>query len=231
MANLSIFILLTLYLLPQNTWGNIIDFESFFKECKKLPENQMKCKFEIHKLLKDEKLWGKATSNLKIGKKFWKNTELSIKFHKEKNEEGGFQIFKSANGLLPRIAISSTTNPYDLLITVNHELTHFANSEQLINQLGVKKNKCISSFKKNILINETNAFQNEIIFWKESPKWFKDRIKNIKFNSKILNKYSINYHVYYAELESKLIADKNYILKRYIKIRNYPKCVSEALKL
>lgn len=208
------------------------DYKYYVNECNNPKQRGAKCIAEIGRLIDGNILWGEASANYNKGKEEFLNSGLQINFSADKGEEGDFQIERVEGEFIPKISLSKSADAYELLITINHELVHFANSGSLKKLYGDKKkiNGCITPYRLELLRNEQSAYFSEIYFWKMSPEWFKNEQKRSHFDSRILGKEKILYKDYYVQLEAQLVRDPYYIARRYIEFKKYPKCALALLQ-
>lgn len=216
--------------LATGTWD---EFKLFISNCNIPKKRGADCLREIEALLRNEAFWGDTNNNYNQGKMQWPDQKLEIDFSAPKNEEGDFQIIKGKERLIPKISLSKKSDAYDLLITINHEIVHYANSKRLqeLFDKGEKIDHCISPYRMALLENEKLAYLSEIYFWKTSPEWFKNEQKRTHFNSRILGRDKLTYAEYYRRLEEILVTDGNFVAKRYIELGKYPKCAAKLLDL
>lgn len=177
----------------------------------------------ITSLLEKEKLWGNLKSNYEKGVSIWKMAPV-IRVNSMK-KSGEQKLEKKENTLVPVITIPPNLNPYELVITLNHEILHFLNSHKSLNFLtdNTKINGCLTKYQLELLKDETLAFQEEIYFWTQSPAWFKKHFETDFFESRLLGR-KVNYKEYYDQLDKELKKDQHFVVKKYISLGEYPKC-------
>lgn len=212
----------------QVLWG---PFEKFVSFCGKEKRQESKCIAELHNLLETDAFWGDIPSNFNSGRKAWGKQKLEVDFSAPEGDQGEFSIRGRGKGEKPRISFSKHSDPFELMITLNHEMVHFANSEQLraVRGNNKKMRDCLTPLELNQLNNERLAFLAEIYFWRSAPDWFKNEMRRPHFNSKLLGKEDLTYKAYYELLDREMAADKNFIAKRYIAMGKYPKCAADLI--
>ena len=214
--------------LPEAPVFSEANYSSFLDKCsrKNGQRDDAACVHELESLLSQGKIWGATANNFRKGALAWQ-VPLQIDFQARKGDEGDFQIIDRHGELVPRISLSRDSDPFELLITINHELVHYAHSDELKAHIsGDKKlNGCLLPFQKAILDNEMEAYLEEIKFWKEAPEWFRGA-SGAHFNSRLLGKRQVNYPEYYLKLESEIGSDASFIPKRYIALGKFPSCAS-----
>lgn len=193
---------------------------SFFK-CKKTES----C---INKLVGKEKIWGRLNSNYDKTKRLWKKNP-TVRFQ-ILGKEGEQKIEKIGNEFIPLIVLPQISDPYELVISLNHELVHSVNSHSSLKYIGdnEKINNCLTRYRLEQLKDEGAAFREEIHFWEQSPKWFRKHFANQFFESKLLEK-KLSYEEYYKILKQKMGAEVHFIEKRYIALGEYPICAKDLL--
>ena len=176
-------------------------------------------------------LWGDFFINKRKGDKVWKENHLEYKIENLTDTEGGFQITKKDKKIIPVMTLSLTEHPYEVLITMNHETVHYANSQRLLRLISKnhKLKDCITEFQWAELKDETKAFHSEIKFWNNAPSWFRNGLHDFKFDSKLLELKQTNYEEYYKVLKTKLKSDGNFIVKRYVELGKAPQCAIKLL--
>ncbi len=215
--------------LASTSWD---DYSQFTHLCQlgKLRQ-EAKCLAEIQRMLENDIIWGGTGAAYNDGQKQWGKTKLRLDFGAKPGDEGDFRIVSSGGKLAPKISLAKKSDPFELLITINHEIVHFANSMGLKAAFDDKKklSGCITAYEKTMLDNEKLAYLGEIYFWKSAPEWFKNEMKRYHFNSRLLGADKIRYIDYYSQLEKELVADGDFVAKRYIDLGKFPKCARALL--
>lgn len=83
--------------------------------------------------LGEKRFWGNINKNLKKGSDARKNIDLTIRFVDNEEKEGEFFILIEKEKPRPFLTLSSkkSTLP-EIILTLNHELVHYANSETFL---------------------------------------------------------------------------------------------------
>lgn len=184
----------------------------------------------IKTLLLEEKLWGNFHTNYKLAKSLW-NIAPEFQF-RSLNKQGEQKLEKHGNALIPLIVLPSIADPFEIVITLNHEIVHYLHLFNLLKFIkdNNKINHCLTAYKLGLLKDEGPAFKEEIIFWEQSPMWFKAHFINETFTSRLLER-KVSYAEYYKILKEKIKADPFFIEKRYIDFGEQPKCAMALLKI
>ena len=211
--------------------ANWEDFRAYFEKCGEAKKRGQPCAEEIEKLLEGVAMWGDTNSNYNEGRQHWVETKVELAFDARKGEEGDFEVFKKGGKLRPRVSLTRAADASELLITINHEIVHYANSKKLKELFADEKKigGCLTPFRLALLENEKLAYLSEIYFWKTAPLWFKNEQKRTHFNSRLLGKGKLVYSEYYRLLEDALESDPNFVARRYIDLGKYPKCAAKLL--
>lgn len=206
-------------------------YAKFASICGKEKRNEANCTKEILRMLEADVFWGDSGVNYFRGRQAWPEAPLTIQFNDSKEDEGDFAIVGKGKKLRPKISLSRKSDPFELMITINHEIVHFGNSEVLRKHFSDKKRvkDCLTPFELALLENERLAFLSEVYFWKTSPAWFKNEMKRFHFNSKLLGADRVTYKDYYERLEKELSSDRNFVAKRYVELGKFPKCAVDTV--
>lgn len=207
-----------------------ISLHSYGKTKEQIP-GFFKCKMPescLDDLLAKEKMWGNLILNYKKGVALWKIKPI-ISFQ-VLGKDGEQKIQEKDNLLTPSISLPQIDDPYELAISLNHEMVHFVNSHESLKYIGDDKkiNNCLTRYRLALLKDEAPAFREEIHFWIQSPGWFKKHFRHQKFESRLLER-KVSYEEYYKLLKQKMDSDILFIEKRYISLGEYPVCVKELL--
>jgi hypothetical protein len=118
-----------------------------------------------------------------------------------------------------------------MAITLNHEIVHFAHLHNNLKFIGDNKkiNDCLTRYQLSLLQDESSAFKEEINFWEQSPKWFKEHFKGQSFESRLIDKKT-TYAEYYQIIKEKMSKDVFFVEKRYIELGEYPGCAKNFFK-
>jgi hypothetical protein len=155
---------------------------------------------------------------------------INIKFDPSLDRSAITKVEVQNNRYVPVVVLGKSTDRHELLITFNHELVHYISTFDRLAHVydGVKINKCLTKYQLLTLQDEAYAFKAELDFWNNSPLTFKEHFKNSFFNSKVFQK-KVNYDEFYKLLDKNLSQDKNFILKKYIDMREYSQCAKEII--
>lgn len=205
-------------------------FASYATACKVAGRVEKNCVSEIIRLLENEVIWGDSGANYHRGKTFWPDQKLEISFTNKNDEEGDFAIVSKKGKLIPRITLSPKADPFELLITINHELVHFGNSENIKKLYAVSKKKadCVNDYELALLNNEKQAYLSEVYFWRSAPEWFRNEMKRFHFNSRLLGEAKVTYADFYAKLGKSMADESKFITRRYVELGKFPKCALES---
>lgn len=214
-------ILIFLFIISSISFSESKESITPFFECKKIES----C---INNLLVREKLWGRFNSNYEKGKMLWK-TDPVIKFQ-TLGKEGEQKIEKKGSEYVALIVLPQINDPYELVISLNHEIVHFVNSHSNLKYIEDNKriNNCLTRYRLELLKDEKAAFLEEIYFWEQAPQWFKKHFENQSFESRLLEK-KVSYDEYYKILQQKMTSEIHFIEKRYIALGEYPTCAKDLL--
>jgi hypothetical protein len=203
---------------------------ALFNECTE-KKDSAGCAGAVTAAVESGAVWGDTAKNYKLGKKAWPSKKLAVQVTADKEHDGEFAIERTPHGPTPVLTLSMAYSVPEMIMTVNHELVHFANSESLLKKIGLadkKVNDCLSPYDLAVLKDENAAFRNEIGFWRNAPAWFRSLFGTVKFNPKMIDKKQVTFEEYYTLLAQAFKGDAHYASKRYISLKRYPTC---ALKL
>lgn len=213
-------------------------FQPYLQKCgKNLPKRMdADCRQEILFLVSRGRLWADAQNFYEKGKAFWegRGAPLRIDFTKKSERDGEFAIQNIKGKRTPFIFLQRKMDPYERLIVLNHELSHFANSKEIEASYESARSKkfpnadCVSYETLVVLRDERTAFLSEVFFWKDSPDWFKRRLRRKTFTSKLIPG-TWTYSEYYKELEKRLEVNDKFPMDRYVEIEKIPACARALL--
>lgn len=176
-------------------------------------------------------LWGDVDANLKAGREAWGAQELSVKLVDNEPNEGGFAITLENDKASPSLTLSSKNSTLpEVILTANHELVHYANSKNLIAAIPARKElikHCITRYQELVLADENRAFRSELKFWKTAPKWFKDQLAKVRFNSRFTGIQNSSYEQHYAFIEKSFRSDAAFASHKYVQLGEYPACAND----
>lgn len=192
-------------------------------DCKKI--NSDNFKICLNQTLSG-KLWPPLSLNLKI----IDLKKVQIKFDPKLDRDALTKYEFIEKKLKPVIIIGPAEDMNELLISLNHEVIHYINFSQRLNLIAdsKKNDNCLTSYQLATLKDETLAFEAEIEFWENSPKVFKKHFDKKIFYSRLTERKN-SYSDYYLFLKQKLSEDRNFILKKYIDLGEYPNCAKSLL--
>jgi hypothetical protein len=183
----------------------------------------------IETLLTHEKLWGNFYSNYLTGISLWK-VKPNFKFSPLK-KQGEQRLEQKDQKLIPVINLPPISDPYEVAITLNHEIVHFVHLHNNLKFFDETKkiNGCLTRYQLLLLKDESSAFKEEINFWDQSPKWFKEHFNGQSFESRLIEKKT-TYAEYYQILKEKMNKDVFFVEKRYVELGEYPECAKFFFK-
>lgn len=192
------------------------------------------CKQAFLGALREQRLWGDVSENLKKGDEAWQRAALTLSLVDNEDQEGEFYILLQEGKPAPFLALSSKRQSLpETLITLNHELVHYGNSKSLIEAIPNRKvmvEGCITTYEEAVLRDESNAYQSEVRFWKEAPDWFKKLLAETRFNSRFTGNRGSSYEEHYAWIEQGLLKDPLFGSKQYVRMGEYPECSMPILE-
>ena len=202
-------------------------FSKYAEACEKKDSH---CISAIHGLLQDQPLWGRLQANYKKIANDWFPAKLQIRFTDGQHQAGRQMLEQKGRLIVPVIELDKTSSPHEMLITLNHEISHVRSLERHIGVISKKEKlkSCMTEFQWLRLKDETNSFKEEIVFWKSAPTWFRAHFKEKKISSRIISS-SQNYESYYKQLGLALAKDDQFVLKKYIGLKEAPSCASQLL--
>lgn len=205
-------------------------FNPYFLKCRKKirEKHDSDCRTEIFFLLEKGRLWADANHFYEKGKEFWQDKRPKIEFIEVKSRDAEFELRKLGDVWEPVIKLPREMDSFERIIALNHEISHYANSKAIVASLkktpaNQKINDCISNYDQTLLRDERSALLSDVYFWKDSPAWFKRRLRKIKFKSKLLPG-EWTYSKYYEAIEKKLENSPKFPMDRYIEIEKLPAC-------
>lgn len=207
-------------------------YQDYEKAC--TPDfTSVKCQAAFVSILSNDVLWGDVSKNIKKGDLVWKEEPLNLELVTDDDKEGEFSIILNNGKPMPFLRLSSKKSLLpEILLTVNHELVHYANSKELVETIPKRNDfvdNCITEYQKVVLKDENRAIKSELDFWNSSPPWFKEKLKNIRFNSKFTGLKQSSYKEHYAYIESQFQKDELFGSTMYIRLGEYPSCSQKII--
>lgn len=183
----------------------------------------------VETMLAHEKLWGNFYSNYITGITLWK-VKPFFRFSSLK-KQGEQRLEQKDQTLTPVIILPPISDPYEMAITLNHEIVHFVHLHNNLKLIGDNKkiNDCLTRYQLSLLKDESSAFKEEINFWEQSPKWFKEHFNGQSFESRLIEKKT-TYVEYYQILKEKMSKEIFFVEKRYVELGEYPECAKNFFK-
>lgn len=178
-------------------------------------------------------LWGDISKNFATGNKAWNKRGLEFKFDPYKKTAGEYVIIVEDEVPYPVLEFDHSMPFHEFVITLNHEMVHYANSKKLLelrSEQDKKINGCITKYQLSTLLDETKAFKAEIKFWEHSPIWFKKLFMFQEFDSKLTGRKNQNYQGHYEYLKNLYQRDPLLGSNLYIKLGQYPVCSKHIIQ-
>jgi hypothetical protein len=205
-------------------------FKSFEKYCKgKSFLNE--CLDVIVDLISNPLLWRPTFEFYLQGRNAWGFAPLALQFQEDLPVLGQTKLMFIDGNLTPALLLKPTDNPWELLITIHHEIFHFAKMDQAAKEFSNSQrlNNCVTPYQLMLLRDELPAYKEELEFYKASPPWFRKKLGNKKLKS-ILFGSSLSYKDFYKKLEAELQVNPNFIYQKYIELGHYPSCALDLIK-
>jgi len=203
--------------------------KTYLNTCKSI--NTLECLSSILSLISGPYLWSNTDKLFLKGKQTWDFAPFLIQVVEDLNSQAKVKLVEHNNSFIPALLLGKSDSPYDLLITLHHEIYHystFSNAAKYFNE-NQKIHNCATRYQIELAKDEVLAFQKEIDFYNQSPDWFKKEANQKKFDSKLLSLKNTTYSQYYKILKDKIDQDKNFIIKKYIEFGEYPQCLLKII--
>ena len=197
---------------------------NFLQACSKT--QNLKCLQAIITILSGPFLWGDTHTLFSLGKQRLNFAPFQIEYKKNLGAQAKVQLVKYKDQFLPTLFLGDADGPYDLLLTLHHEMHHYSQMAETMKYFwdSAKINNCTTKYRIEMLKDEPRAFKKELEFYESSPQWFRKGADSVKFNSRLLNLKNITYSRYYKDLRKELNKNKDFIIERYIQMGEYDPC-------
>ncbi len=206
-------------------------FESLNKHCG-ANKNEDACLSVLASLVQTPGLlWDDTAELFLIGKAAWEFAPFPMAFDPSTKVSGQIKMFPVKDQMLPGLILSPKLGVEELLLTLHHEIYHFASMREAFNDF-YKQNKvegCVSPYQLALLKDETPAYIREYQFYEKSPKWFKKALSKVVVDSRLFGS-KMNLEEFYRNLDHQIKMDKKFIVRRYVELGQYPKCAAALLK-
>ncbi len=176
-------------------------------------------------------LWDDTSELFLVGKTSWNFAPFPMAFDPSVGASGQIKMLPVGETLLPGLILNPKLGPEELLLTLHHEIFHFASMNEAFKDFFVqsKVDSCISPYQLALLKDEAPAFEREYKFYEKSPAWFKKAASKIMVDSQIL-KLRMSLAQFYENLGQKISVDKTFVPRRYIELGLYPPCAANLIK-
>lgn len=204
-------------------------FKSFEKYCK--GKNHLnECLDVVSDLISRPLLWRPTFELYLQGRNAWGFRPIALQFQEDLQVLGQTKLMFLENNLTPALLLKPTDNPWELLITLHHELFHFASMDEAAKQFSIpeKIKNCVTPYQLALLRDELPAYLEELEFYKASPKWFKEKLGNKRIKSLLFGR-SLNYKDFYKQLDAELKKNSQFIYQKYVELGHYPECVLDLV--
>jgi hypothetical protein len=199
-------------------------FPNFEKKCK--GESQLDlCLDIISELISRPLLWAPIHELYLEGRRQWDFRPFALQFHKDLPTLGQTRLLDFKGQTVPAIFLKTSENPYELLITLYHELYHYSQIHKAGDKVSItqKVDECITPYQLMLLQDEIPAYKMELDFYELSPSWFKKKLSQKKYPSQIFEK-NLNASQFYSRLKQELDKNPHFVVKRLIDLGHYPPC-------
>ncbi|MEO5668047.1 MAG: S8/S53 family peptidase [Bdellovibrionota bacterium] len=184
------------------------------------------CLDAIADLISRPLLWSDTHLLYVKGRTDWKFKPFAIQFQKDLPVLGQTRLVEVGGEALPTLILKPSDNPYELLITLHHEIYHFssmAESAKTFTSSG-RVNACITPYQLALLRDEIPAYERESRFFETAPVWFKKKLTGKKYRSQLLDK-NVDAPNFYKELRAATTKDSKFLVRRFVDLGAYPPCV------
>jgi hypothetical protein len=184
------------------------------------------CLETIAELVARPLLWGDTHLRYLKGRLDWNFKPFVVQFQKDLPVLGQTKLIEVNGEKIPSLLLKPSTNPYELLITIHHEIFHFSNMAESARSYSAagRLNDCVTPYQLALLKDELPAYQQEAIFFESAPAWFKKKLSGKKSRSQLLQK-NIDAPNFYRELKAATAHDPKFLVKRLVDLGSYPPCV------
>lgn len=204
-------------------------FKSFEKFCK--GKNFLDdCLDVVTEFISRPLLWRPTFEYYLKGRNAWDFKPLALQFQEDLPALGQTKLMVVDNNLIPALLLKPTDNPWELLITIHHEIFHFSHLGQSAEEFfsNDKIKNCVTPYQLALLKDELPAFREELEFYQDSPAWFKKKLSSKKTKSSLFGK-TMSYPDFYKKLKFELNNRPGFIFEKYVELGLYPKCILEVM--
>ena len=184
------------------------------------------CLETIAELVGRPLLWSDTHLRYLKGRLDWNFKPFVVQFQKDLPVLGQTKLIEVNGEQIPSLILKPSTNPYELLITIHHEIYHFSTMAE--SALSYSKpgrvNECITPYQLALLKDEIPAYEQEMLFFESAPSWFKKKLSGKKYPSELLQK-KVDAPHFYKELRAAIARDPKFLVKRFVDLGAYPPCV------
>lgn len=202
------------------------NFEKFCRGEKTLDP----CLETIAELISRPLLWRNTHLLYLKGRQDWLFRPFPIQFQKDLPVLGQSKLISFNGEYIPSLILKPSDNPYDLLITIHHEVYHFSSMKAAASSFTNKNlvKQCVTPYQLELLKDEVPAYEEETRFFETAPVWFRKKLTGKKYRSELLNK-NIDAPNFYKELKAATKRDPKFLVKRFVDMGAYPPCVLDLL--
>ena len=203
-------------------------FENYKENCG-IPKKANECLDILASFLQTPGLlWDETADIFLLGKTAWDFEPFPMAFDPSVKVSGQIKMLPVGEKLLPGLILNPNISSEELLLTLHHEIYHFASMKEAFKDFFVKEKVggCLTPYQLALLKDETPAYEREYQFYEKAPKWFRDSLKKIQVESQLFQ-LKMSLAQFYDMLSQKLKIEKNFIARRYIELGQYPACASQ----
>jgi len=184
------------------------------------------CLETIAELISRPLLWSNTHLLYLKGREDWLFRPFPVQFQKDLPVLGQTKLINFNGEYIPSLILKPSDNPYELLITIHHEVYHFSSMKAAANSFTDNKRvkQCVTPYQLELLKDELPAYEEETRFFESAPVWFRKKLTGKKYRSELLNK-KIDAPNFYKELKAATKRDPKFLVKRFVDLGAYPPCV------
>lgn|GEM_PF-2615500 len=184
------------------------------------------CLETIAELVARPLLWSNTHELYVKGRRDWGFRPFAVQFQKDLPVLGQTRLIDIGGEKLPSLILKPSQNPYELLITIHHELYHFSSIAQSARSFEAQGRvaSCVTPYQLALLKDELPAYEHEMHFFESAPLWFKKKLSGKKYRSELLNK-NVDAPNFYKDLRAAIKRDSKFLVRRFVDLGAYPPCV------
>jgi hypothetical protein len=184
------------------------------------------CLDAVTELISRPLLWADTHQLYIEGRRQWGAAPFLMQFQKDLPALGQTRLVEWEGAKIPALLLRPTDNPYELLITIHHEIYHFSTMREASKSFFDKGTlqSCVSPYQLALLKDEMPAYLKEMEFFESAPQWFKNKLRGKKYRSEIFGK-NLDAPSFYKEFRRAVAKNPAFLIKRFVELGIYPPCV------